>query len=36
MKKKGKDNERFPQGGHRPLKNVLALKVTEKIANEKR
>ena len=28
--------DRFDEGGHRPLKNVLATKVAEKIAQEKR
>jgi hypothetical protein len=29
---KTKDDNRFDEGGHRPLKNVLAGKVSEKIA----
>lgn len=35
-KKKEKDDDRFEEGGHRPLKNVLATKVAEKVADEKR
>ena len=31
-----KGNDKFDEGGHRPLKNVLASKVAEKIAQEKR
>jgi len=34
--KKKVDDDRFEQGGHKPLKNVLATKVAEKIATEKR
>ena len=30
------DENQFDQDGHRPLRNVLAEKVTEKLANEKR
>lgn len=30
------DDDRFDEGGHKPLKNVLATKVAEKIASEKR
>ena len=35
-KRKQKEEDRFDEGGHRPLKNVLASKVSEKIADEKR
>lgn len=35
-RRKQEDEDRFEKGGHRPLKNVLASKVTEKIADEKR
>ena len=34
--KKNKNDDRFEEGGHRPLKNVLATKVSEKIGKEKR
>jgi hypothetical protein len=35
-RRKQEDEDKFEKGGHRPLKNVLATKVTEKIADEKR
>jgi hypothetical protein len=34
--KKGGDVNKFDDGGHKPLKNVLAGQVAEKIAREKR
>jgi hypothetical protein len=33
---KKSDNDKFPKGGHRPLQNILAKKVTDKVALEKR
>jgi len=34
--KAAQDDNRFDEDGHKPLKNVLATKVADKIANEKR
>lgn len=35
-KRKANEVHKFDEDGHKPLKNILALKVAEKIADEKR